>query len=59
MATMEDSLTNLSIGEEGATLLLGVGGSGGRVSYKHFFVGTFLMFSVVNFPSMRATLANV
>ncbi|MBA0615063.1 hypothetical protein Godav_015256 [Gossypium davidsonii] len=30
-----------------------------ELSYEHYFVGTFLTSSIVNFQAMKSTLANV
>ncbi|MBA0598487.1 hypothetical protein Gorai_008247, partial [Gossypium raimondii] len=38
---------------------LGLEGPDGGVSYEHCFVGSFLTSSVINFPSIKVTLANV
>ncbi|KAK5826646.1 hypothetical protein PVK06_021572 [Gossypium arboreum] len=45
--------------EKVATIPLGSKGPDGGVSYEHCFVGSFLTSNVINFPSMKMTLANV
>ncbi|MBA0635913.1 hypothetical protein Godav_025325 [Gossypium davidsonii] len=60
MAVVEEILVDLSIGEEEVVAIaLGLGEPGGGVSYEYCFVGIFLTSNVINFPSMKATLANV
>ncbi|PPS04328.1 hypothetical protein GOBAR_AA16339 [Gossypium barbadense] len=59
MAIVEETLADLSISEEEeAALLLGSEGPEGGVFYGNYFVGSFLTSSVINFRSMRSTLAN-
>ncbi|KAH1055290.1 hypothetical protein J1N35_033355 [Gossypium stocksii] len=54
------TLASLSIEEEeeAVTIPLGSKGQDGGVSYEHCFVGSFLTSSLINFPSMKVTLAN-
>ncbi|MFQ6630912.1 hypothetical protein Gotur_008683 [Gossypium turneri] len=60
MAAVEEILAGLSIGEEEVVAIpLGLGEPGGGVSYEYCFVGIFMTSNVINFPSMKATLANV
>ncbi|KAH1055289.1 hypothetical protein J1N35_033354 [Gossypium stocksii] len=57
----EMTLASLSIEEEeeAVTIPLGLEGPDGRVSYEHCLVGSFLTSNVINFPSIKVTLANV
>ncbi|KAK8607986.1 hypothetical protein V6N13_023428 [Hibiscus sabdariffa] len=57
---MEDYLAQLTIDSgEGDAIPVGHGEENPIVSFNLCFVGTFLTTSIVNFQSMRATLANV
>ncbi|MBA0752082.1 hypothetical protein Gogos_000951 [Gossypium gossypioides] len=60
MVVVEETLANLFISEEEEVALpLGSKGLKGGVFYGNYFVGSFLTSSVINFQSMRSTLANV
>ncbi|GMJ03098.1 hypothetical protein like AT3G31430 [Hibiscus trionum] len=60
MADVEKDLANLAIADaEEDILQLGVPEAISNFSFKNCFVGSFLTSSVINFQSMRSTLANV
>ncbi|GMI90838.1 hypothetical protein HRI_002753100 [Hibiscus trionum] len=60
MNDIDSDLASLSIqGEEEEELAIQVVDPRQGVSFAHCFIGSFLTTSVVNFMSMRTTLANV